>query len=76
MELEETLDKRGDFVFRSKHRRLCAPPFCAHDNNQFICTWTPGALGGKRRVLSRARVKIGYLAALAFLFLFPWSQMN
>jgi len=31
MELEETLDKRGDFVFRSKHRRLCAPPFCAHD---------------------------------------------
>ena len=31
MELEETLDKRGDFVFRSKHRRLCAQPFCAKD---------------------------------------------
>jgi len=41
MELEETLDKRGDFVFRSKHRRLCAPPFCAHDNNQLFVHGLP-----------------------------------
>ncbi|CAG5110913.1 Oidioi.mRNA.OKI2018_I69.chr2.g5260.t1.cds [Oikopleura dioica] len=31
MPLEESLDKKGDFVFRSKHRRLCAPPFCGRD---------------------------------------------
>ncbi|CBY11281.1 unnamed protein product [Oikopleura dioica] len=39
MGLEETTDKRGDFVFRSKHRRLCAPPFCARDfsNNLHSC---------------------------------------
>ncbi|CBY23503.1 unnamed protein product [Oikopleura dioica] len=39
MDLAETLDKRGDFIFRSKHRRLCAPPFCARDfsNDLYSC---------------------------------------
>ena len=38
-DMQQKLDHQGNFIFRPKHRRFCAPPFCVRDvsNNLDQC---------------------------------------